>query len=360
MAAYITDDIGYIPVMTSNSSPSPFAASCINAQIGDAYNVFDSNDQTYWHSSWPITVNDSNPVWVQIKLDKPIQISKYSMFPRCDCADYPISWHLDGSNDGITWTVVDSQSNKDVWTTTQTFIISDIQAAFQFYRINITDFGRNGGSNQSFANLGSLQLFRCVSGYNNFYLIDDGVNGIKHWDTSSDKFVKVADPPITEAVFKSYGDTTLYSSRAGIVSNNPGLLFWTDDPGSPETYTAVTTAAPKPMLVLQNTDYNITTAIKSAVTTVNLSGSGVIKLVCSVDGGVTWKTWTGSAWATIDISNLSNVDTSALTPTVLNSLTQSQWQLLTGSSQLIRLGWYLKQSVSKDVCNVDSIRINYV
>lgn len=187
------------------------------------------------------------------------------------------------------------------------------------------------------------------------FLIDDGTNGIKGWNGST--WTKVSDGPITEELFRAYGNDSLQSSRSGITLTNPTLCVWTDDVNA--NMSLKQTACPTPKLLKMLSDWNIPTGIKSATATANTSGSAVVKILVSVDSGVTWKAWNGSTWATVDTASLATVEANAMTANVFTGLTTAQWDALIGTIKIIRLAVYLKQTATSESCSIDDIRINY-
>ena len=103
---------------------------------------------------------------------------------------------------------------------------------------------------------------------------------------------------------------------------------------------------PKPILVKQTVDYPLTTGVRSVVTTVVFTGTSLIRIIVSVDSGVTWNYWSGSAWIVIDPTNLATLTASTMTSAITNAITSAQWLLLVGTSKNIRFGFYLKQVLS--------------
>jgi hypothetical protein len=188
------------------------------------------------------------------------------------------------------------------------------------------------------------------------YLIDDGANGIKAWNGST--WGKVADAPVTEDIMKNNGTVTLSASRNGIILTNPALLMWTDDL-SGISHHLKTTAAPTPKLIKQIIPYSTATGIKNVITDVNITGSSVIKVICSVDGGVSWKTWNGSSWIVVDTSTIANVKTSGMLPDAVAALISTQWLLLVGVEGDIQFGYYMEQVATNENCYIDRVRVNY-
>ncbi|MBU3100657.1 MULTISPECIES: hypothetical protein [Clostridium] len=187
------------------------------------------------------------------------------------------------------------------------------------------------------------------------FLMDDGGNGLKGWDGST--WTKVADPPVTEDIMKANGIAVLPSSRNGLILTNPSLLMWTDNLSEVVLRTR-TTGIPTPKLIIQTSDYSIPAGINTVVITVNLTGSSVIKIVCSIDQGFTWKAWNGS-WISVDVSAISNVKNTGMIASVLNGITAAQWATLGANYQELRFAYYMEQAAKGDICNIDKIRVNY-
>jgi hypothetical protein len=188
------------------------------------------------------------------------------------------------------------------------------------------------------------------------YLIDDGENGIKTWQDSA--WVKIADAPVIESIIKNNGINALPASRNGLLLTNPTLLVWTDELTTPDLKIK-TTAVPKPKLIKQNTDYLIPTGIKNVVITATVIGTAVIRIICSCDEGATWKAWNGSSWISVGTSDINNVKSNGMTPSILNAITETQWTTFLGGRQTIRFAYYLEQNLTNETCNIDHIRVNY-
>jgi len=94
--------------MTSNSAPAPFVASASSAYPGgyEAFNAFDSS-ATIWSSSV-----GALPEWIQIDLGSSQTVSNYSVQTRTGVAYHQwTAWTLDGSDNGSSWTTVDTRTD---------------------------------------------------------------------------------------------------------------------------------------------------------------------------------------------------------------------------------------------------------
>ena len=122
-----------IPQMTSNTTPSgAAAASSVNGGQA-AWQAFDRNTGTVWQS---ISVNAA---WLSYNFPTGRIIKRYGFFSFSNNANNPRTWTFEGSNNGSTWVVLDTQTN--FVTGTSTFFSFDISAnttSYTFYRINIT------------------------------------------------------------------------------------------------------------------------------------------------------------------------------------------------------------------------------
>ena len=99
----------------------------------------DGNPQSKWLVFAPTA-------WLQVKLSKPETVVRYALTSANDApARDPQDWNIEGSNDGQSWTTLDSQTNQDFTERFQTKWYSISNAtAYSYYRLNIT---RNHGGN---------------------------------------------------------------------------------------------------------------------------------------------------------------------------------------------------------------------
>ena len=83
--------------------------------------------------------------WVQVQLTKAIAVVSYAVSAANDAPERdPKAWTLDGSQDGKTWTTVDSQTNQSFASRFQTNKYAFTNTtAYAYYRLNITQ--NNGG-----------------------------------------------------------------------------------------------------------------------------------------------------------------------------------------------------------------------
>jgi len=120
--------------------------------------------------------------------------------------------------------------------------------------------------------------------------------------------------------------------------------------------TSVFTAIPQDRIVYPTEDVNLkdVAQIESVTLTASTSGFGAVRVIASVDGGVTWKTWNGTTWETV-AATPSVVLVSGMTPAALNVRAASDWTALRGASNRIRFAYGLRVVNATDVASVDTL-----
>ena len=124
-----------IPTMTSNTAPSGTASA--DTILGGAYDAFMAMDNTntqFWFSN-----NTALPHWLKYQFGSAQVVNSYLIKSRTeDNTTYPTEWKLQGSNNGSTWTDLDSQ-------TAQTFTLGQARqytftnsTAYDYFRLYIT------------------------------------------------------------------------------------------------------------------------------------------------------------------------------------------------------------------------------
>ncbi|NET88000.1 MAG: hypothetical protein F6K45_07885, partial [Kamptonema sp. SIO1D9] len=111
-------------------------ASGENALAGEGKEeAFDRNSNTKW-------LTFSNTGWLQYEFETPVVVTDYHLTSANDePARDPKDWQLQGSNDGVNFVNLESQTNQNFDTRLETksfHIPSTNQQAYQYYRLNIT------------------------------------------------------------------------------------------------------------------------------------------------------------------------------------------------------------------------------
>lgn len=151
-------DISAIPKMTSNNTPSGIVtASSFASATYTPYKAFDGLNSAIsdvWQTGSGIVTG-----WLAYEFPQPITIGKYSMEgnpTEISLGRQPRDWTFEGSNNGITWTVLDTQVGISDWQSNikKEFIITNV-GNYKHYRINVTLI--NGGSNN--VAIGEMEMF---------------------------------------------------------------------------------------------------------------------------------------------------------------------------------------------------------
>jgi hypothetical protein len=124
-----------IPQMTSNTTPSgAAAASSENTGTNQqAFRAFDRNTGTSWSSSV------AQIAWLSYNFPVGKIIKRYGFLTLTTAARNPKDWTFQGSNDGSTWTTLDTQTNfVSGLSTFYSFDISANTTSYTYYRINVT------------------------------------------------------------------------------------------------------------------------------------------------------------------------------------------------------------------------------
>jgi hypothetical protein len=125
-----------IPQMTSNSLPSGTAISSgvgALANLNQIWFAYDRSSTTGWGS------NTNNTGWLGYIFPTGKIIKRYGFLSWSNNAQNARTWTFEGSNNGSTWVVLDTQPN--FITTASTFYSFDISAnttSYTYYRINVT------------------------------------------------------------------------------------------------------------------------------------------------------------------------------------------------------------------------------
>ncbi|WP_339304643.1 discoidin domain-containing protein [Paenibacillus sp. FSL L8-0435] len=167
-----------VPKMTSNTAPSGIANASTNHSSSQSFIAFDQN-YALTSSAW--TTNAIPTGWISYQFTRQLFIGKYAIYPQQTALTRaPKNWTFEGSNDGATWTILDTQSNVTTWanSTRKEFIVSTPKL-FNTYRLNIT---ANNGDSQ-YLSIGEFEMFELT--YSNKFLI-----------SSEDKYYSLIYDPI--------------------------------------------------------------------------------------------------------------------------------------------------------------------
>jgi hypothetical protein len=144
--------------MTSNSAPSPYVASAsistepdTNWRIWKAFDTYIGTSPT-GNMGW--LVNPSAAAWIKIDLGQAFPCAKYRIYSTSHNA-CPRDWKLEGSNDGSSWTTLDTQVDIGNWGANSyvQYTLASLSSAYRYYRVNITDW------NSGYIAVGQVQIY---------------------------------------------------------------------------------------------------------------------------------------------------------------------------------------------------------
>lgn len=168
-----------VPNMTSNTSPAGYVAASSNATAGfSAFNAFDTDPSTKWK-------NPDKSGWISLQFPSSHVVVGYSIQAGTAASttdpndvaslNAPKSWTWEGSNDGSTWNVIDSQFAQSSWSSNETrFYRVTNTTAYLYYRLNVVN--NNGGSNVEISTIAMLEEPTLAPAITLTALGTDGIN----------------------------------------------------------------------------------------------------------------------------------------------------------------------------------------
>ena len=196
---------------------------------GGSSNTWVSNGGSYSSITGAYTANTNSKVisgityygeWLQIQLPTYLSLSSYAITARSDLTTYsPNAWYLAGSNDGSTWTLVDSQGGQTFGLSQKiSYIISSKNVnSYQYYLILVTNIVPSSGITNVAIN--ELQLY----GYNT--TLPYVVNGlVGYYDFSNSVSYTASSTNIYDL---SGNNNNLILTAAVPLSSSPGYATFT-------------------------------------------------------------------------------------------------------------------------------------
>lgn len=144
--SYTPTGVEVTPTMTGNTTPSPYVVSGSTPGSGALWNAFNKVADAVGLLFTP----PGAAATLQMQLDAAHYLASYSVASRNDAAaesynlQAPRDWTFQGSNDGSSWTTLDTQAGITGWTQnqTRTFNIAN-PAQWSYFKLVFT---ANGGS----------------------------------------------------------------------------------------------------------------------------------------------------------------------------------------------------------------------
>jgi hypothetical protein len=131
-----------IPQMSSNTTPSGAAAASSATSVsgnGASWSAFDRNTSTWWQSG------NAAGQWLSYQFPIGKIIKRYGFFTSTNALYNPRTWTFEGSNNGSTWVVLDTQTAFVSGVSTfYSFDISANTTSYTYYRINVSAVSAGG------------------------------------------------------------------------------------------------------------------------------------------------------------------------------------------------------------------------
>lgn len=131
--------ISLVPTMTSDTTPSGriMYSSASNGGDYKTYGLFDNNTSSMWMPTNESTYGENN-AWCGYDFGKQVIACRYTIYHTMNRLS---GWNIEGSNDGETWTVLDSKTNQSI-TNPPVLLTYDIpsenQGSYRYLRLRHT------------------------------------------------------------------------------------------------------------------------------------------------------------------------------------------------------------------------------
>lgn len=145
----------------------------ISPNFGKPYNVFDGDTITN-----PISISDKKDNYIGYNFNQVIHLSSYTIHPwfagvKMTQVNCPTSWTLQGSNDNINWTDIETRTNMSSnWGSFINFKLQKLQDFTMFRLYNINAYGYPGIYEIEFFYVDKKERFLIKQGVN-YYTIDN-------------------------------------------------------------------------------------------------------------------------------------------------------------------------------------------
>jgi len=140
-----------IPAMTGANTPSGVVSAKDEQSGFEDWKAFDGNDNTYWHA------NSAVPSWLQYQFAAAQTASIYAIkFASSGSAE--ANFTLSGSNDGSTWTLLDTRTGLHFYTSEKKRFPITTPGSYLYYRLDLTSVPATDT-----AEISSFELFSSVA-----------------------------------------------------------------------------------------------------------------------------------------------------------------------------------------------------
>ena len=281
------------PIMTSNTTPDGYEVSASSSYISNIeYKAFDGTIIEYadGNDGW-VTYNPIYSGWLNLKSSNKISINSFIIYTRYNIPlQAPKNFKILGSNDGQNYDVIAEYSNITDWVDYKLFKLDKIYC-YKNYKIEVDN-------NDIAVGVGELRYLLAVD--TPFYLIKDNSNNkVYNYDEENNQLIEVTNISILK-------ENALYntcicnlnrvipllnslSNDLTLLCNNNSNVVINGIKSNKQLITAKSYFSTR---LAKNIDYFELMS--------NTLGNSNIKMVVSIDEGLTWKTYK-DGW--VDLTN---------------------------------------------------------
>ncbi|GED68095.1 hypothetical protein BRE01_17970 [Brevibacillus reuszeri] len=222
---------------------------------------------------------------------------------------------------------------------------------------------RGHTSASGYASYASSSATLANSGFRPFFIVSESkrirflvVDGTEVKTFQRGSWESVGTEPITDVIASSFGMTDVASFLPHLKKlenrSNIRIIVIKEIQGKTS---ASMEGVPKPKVVKMKNDISLlhSSNIDSIMLVGSRSGSGVVKVAISTDGGEVWETNRGTGWETVDTTSLTDFKSRGMTIEEFNLV--KDWLAKVGSRNILRLAFYLEQQTSADTAFVDTL-----
>lgn len=159
-----------VPKMVSNMAPSGVVSASNGSST--AWQVFN-------RSEGKAVLSAGASGWVKYQFPSAVVIDAYMLQAPSDNSlndDMPWQWNIEGSSDGVNWTILDTQDGQDTWASSEwrEYAFHN-ETAYTHYRLRFT---QGGGSNSNNSAIGQIVFHQAGETQAPFDLVASGAAGI--------------------------------------------------------------------------------------------------------------------------------------------------------------------------------------
>lgn len=166
-----------VPVMTGTSAPSGTASASLATSGNEAWKAFDNDSGTSWES------DAGFPAWLQYQFPSAKTATSYAITADVTPTLDPTDWTLEGSNDGSTWTTLDTVSGESFTSGQRKTFTPTTTGSYSYYRLNIS-----AGTDTAIVRIARFELIGTIPAYSDVPWIDETLTNL-HYDAGGDVWI---------------------------------------------------------------------------------------------------------------------------------------------------------------------------